>query len=165
MWNSVGKAIIVLMMLVLAGCNDDNAFFDTTGTGTEDGAVVLDELLRRAVQEELDAEATYRAVIETVGAVRPFTNIAESEAQHVQALEDLAQRYGVATDDLVVEPQASPSTRLAACELGTAAEEADIALYDELLPQVQGYPDVVQVLTNLRRASLEQHLPAFERCS
>lgn len=35
MWNSVGKAIIVLMMLVLAGCNDDNAFFDTTGTGTD----------------------------------------------------------------------------------------------------------------------------------
>lgn len=35
MWNSVGKAIIVLMMLVLAGCNDDNAFFDTTGTGAD----------------------------------------------------------------------------------------------------------------------------------
>lgn len=35
MWNSVGKVIIVLMMLVLAGCNDDNAFFDTTGTGTD----------------------------------------------------------------------------------------------------------------------------------
>ncbi len=35
MWNSVGKAVIVLMMLVLAGCNDDNAFFDTTGTGAD----------------------------------------------------------------------------------------------------------------------------------
>ncbi|MGE0370357.1 MAG: hypothetical protein AB7Q01_00555, partial [Gammaproteobacteria bacterium] len=35
MWNSVGKAVIVLMMLILAGCNEDNAFFDTTGTGTD----------------------------------------------------------------------------------------------------------------------------------
>jgi hypothetical protein len=38
MWNSLGRAVIVLMLLILAGCNDDNAFFDDNGTGTDASA-------------------------------------------------------------------------------------------------------------------------------
>jgi hypothetical protein len=38
MWNSLGRAVIVLMLLILAGCNDDNAFFDDNGTGTDTSA-------------------------------------------------------------------------------------------------------------------------------
>jgi hypothetical protein len=45
-----------------------------------------------------------------------------------------------------------------------AWEEATVALYDELLPQVAAYSDVVYVFTNLRSASRDNHLPAFERC-
>ncbi len=52
----------------------------------------------------------------------------------------------------------------ASCALGASAEIADAALYDELLPLVQAHPDVVQVMQSLRSASLDNHLPAFERC-
>lgn len=42
MWNSLGKAVIVLMLLVLAGCNEENAFFDdgTGGTGSTSAATI-----------------------------------------------------------------------------------------------------------------------------
>jgi hypothetical protein len=46
-----------------------------------------------------------------------------------------------------------------------ATEQATVALYDELLPQVAAYPDVEYVFTNLRSASQDNHLPAFERCA
>jgi hypothetical protein len=35
-------------------------------------------------------------------------------------------------------------------------------MYDEELVTVQKYPSLVQVFTNLRTASLDNHLPAFE---
>lgn len=38
MWKGLGRAVIVLMLLILAGCNDDNAFFDDTGSGTDASA-------------------------------------------------------------------------------------------------------------------------------
>ena len=36
---------------------------------------------------------------------------------------------------------------------------------DELLPQVTAWPDVTQVLQNLRAASQDSHLPAFQKCA
>ena len=52
----------------------------------------------------------------------------------------------------------------AACQTGVEAELADAALYDALAPQVQ-HADILRVFDNLQRASLENHLPAFERCN
>jgi hypothetical protein len=42
MWNSLGKAAIVLILLILAGCNEENAFFDdgTTGVGSTSAATL-----------------------------------------------------------------------------------------------------------------------------
>ncbi|MCI0536589.1 MAG: hypothetical protein L0Z50_15320, partial [Verrucomicrobiales bacterium] len=42
------------------------------------------------------------------------------------------------------------------------AEERNVALYDRLLSKVKAYPDLTLVFTNLRRASQENHLPAFK---
>jgi hypothetical protein len=50
-----------------------------------------------------------------------------------------------------------------ACAAGVAAEIADAALYDELMP-VTTHADLLQVYQNLQSASLENHLPAFEAC-
>lgn len=129
------------------------------------GSPELADVLRRAVEEERGAEATYRNVIVVLGAIRPFTNIADSEARHVASLEQLTTRYGVDVADMDPAGAPAPGTKSAACEVGVAAERADIALYDELLPRVTGYADVTQVLQNLRAASQDQHLPAFERCA
>ncbi|MEJ2205087.1 MAG: hypothetical protein P8170_13380 [Gemmatimonadota bacterium] len=54
-------------------------------------------------------------------------------------------------------------SRLAACEAGRDAEIANVALYDVLL--LLDLPnDVTTVFTNLRAASQDNHLPAFETC-
>lgn len=135
----------------------------TSAGGAADPSVTV--VLRRAVEEERHAEATYRNVIARLGDIRPFTQIAPSEAQHVAALERLASQYGVDVSDIRPTGEPSPATRGAACTLGVGAEQADIALYDELLPQVTAHPDVTTVLTALRAASADNHLPAFQRCA
>lgn len=135
----------------------------STGTATADAA--LTPILQRAVQEERHAEATYRNVIAALGAIKPFTNIADSESQHVASLVQLADKHQVDVSTIDPAGEVSPSTKTAACQLGVAAEQADIALYDELLPQVTAWPDVTQVLQNLRAASQDSHLPAFQKCA
>ena len=52
----------------------------------------------------------------------------------------------------------------AACTGGVAAEQENIAMYDRLLQQ-ELPADVQRVFQNLRTASLEHHLPAFENCA
>ena len=37
-------------------------------------------------------------------------------------------------------------------------------MYDRLLKLAIDYPDVQHVLMQLQRASIENHLPAFQRC-
>jgi hypothetical protein len=125
----------------------------------------LAEVIQRAVHEERNAEATYQNVIAALGPIQPFVNISDSEAQHVADLEQLARKYGVDISNITAAGAPSPADKRAACTMGVGAERADIALYDELLPLVTDHPDVVQVLTNLRTASQDNHLPAFERCA
>lgn len=64
----------------------------------------------------------------------------------------------------VVAPPVVPETRAECCRLGVAAEEDNIAMYDALLPVVKKR-DIKNVFTNLRAASLNNHLPAFTLCS
>jgi len=54
-------------------------------------------------------------------------------------------------------------SRKEACAIGAAAEIADAELYDVVMSQTER-SDLLRVYTNLQRASLEQHLPAFESC-
>ena len=49
-----------------------------------------------------------------------------------------------------------------AAQVGVFAENLNVAMYGTLLTQVAKYPSLVQVFTNLRAASLNKHLPAFE---
>jgi hypothetical protein len=55
------------------------------------------------------------------------------------------------------------ATLAQACAAGVDAELANIALYDELL-KGDLPADVRRVFENVRAASLNSHLPAFERC-
>lgn len=124
------------------------------------------EALNEVIQDEYHAYATYQAVIDQFGAVRPFSRIQLAEQQHIAALETLFNRYGLAVPEpepLAEQPQFV--NRAAACEAGVAAEVANYELYDRLMDQVAGYPDVVQVFTALRNASHYHHLPAFQRCA
>lgn len=52
----------------------------------------------------------------------------------------------------------------AACEASVAAEIANGDLYERLF-KTELRPEILNVLTNLQDASLERHLPAFQRCA
>jgi len=122
------------------------------------------DALRAALDDEHRAWATYDQVIRDFGEVTPFSNIREAEARHIEALRALFSRYGLIVPE---NPWPDNVTRYAnlqqACEAGMAAEIENVALYKQLLASTQR-PDILAVFRNLREASQERHLPAFQRC-
>ena len=124
------------------------------------------QAMTNGIMDEYNAYNTYQQVIDQFGEVRPFVNIQQAEAQHISAWEMLFTRYGVdipeapAVDDSLVFDSLSD-----ACTLAADAEVANFGLYDDMLETLADYPDMVQVVTNLRNASEFNHLVAFERCA
>jgi hypothetical protein len=124
-------------------------------------------LLGAAVQEEYKAEMLYRSVLGAFGPdTAPFALIAEAEARHVEALQMLFTRRGLAPPTSVWSPSGFPpfASVAAACAAGVVAETEDAASYTPYLQRDDLPQDVRNVFTRLQRASLENHLPAFERC-
>jgi hypothetical protein len=123
------------------------------------------DALQKAILEEYGALNLYNSVIEQFGDVIPFSQIARSEQQHVNALVRQAEKYGV---DVPANPglTAAPTfaTLTDACQAGVDAEKADAALYDELIP-VTTHTDLIRVYQNLQSASLNNHLVEFETCN
>lgn len=124
----------------------------------------LSTALTSAYQAETAALATYRNVVSTLGSVLPFPNVITAEQQHVSTLTGLFAHYGLAVPTSGTG-QTSPSTRTAACQLGVTVEQQIISLYDTQLPKVSAYPDVTTAFTNLKAASQNDHLPAFQHCA
>lgn len=128
------------------------------------------EAIRTALNDEYRAEAFYAAVIRKFGEVRPFANIIEAERRHAQRLERLLEAAGqpaphnpYLTGELA--PPKVPDTLVDACRIGVEAEIENAALYDSaLIPVVQGFPEVEAAMRDLRAASQDNHLPAFQRC-
>ena len=126
--------------------------------------------LLRALDDEYKAYATYQVIIDKFGEIRPFSNIKDAEARHIDAVKYLLEKYNIpapANKYLTANyrPNAPQSVK-AACEAGRDAEIANAALYDrELFPMVKGYDDITMVFQNLRDASQYRHLAAFERCA
>ena len=124
----------------------------------------LANILLDALEDERKAEATYAAVIEKFGPVRPFSNIIEDEQRHAAALERQLARLGI---DVPPDPWtgkvAAPASLAQACESAVQGEIENIALYDRLIPMVDD-PAARQVMENLQAASRERHLPAFRQC-
>lgn len=120
--------------------------------------------LQDAILEEYGALNLYQGVMDTLGAGLPFTQIARSEQQHVNALLRQAQIYGVeAPANPGLAQPVSFDSLAEACQAGVQAEIADAALYDTL-KAVTTHTSLLQVYDNLQSASLNQHLPAFEAC-
>jgi hypothetical protein len=124
-----------------------------------------EQALRDALDDEYRAWATYDQVIRDFGAERPFINIREAEARHIEALRTLFQRYelGIPENNYLDQVPHFESMRQA-CEAGIEAEVENAALYERLL-QSTDRADILAVFGNLQRASQERHLPAFRRCA
>ena len=111
---------------------------------------------------EYAAYAAYSAVIDEFGEVEPYVTIRAAELRHVEALTRQLERRGVTVpDNPYLGKVAAPADLATAATAWADGEVANVALYDELLTRVTGDTTSTRVLTNLRRASLEMHLPAF----
>ena len=123
------------------------------------------QALDLAMDDELKARATYRAVIERFGPVRPFINIEASEERHIQALTRQYERLGLSVP---ADPWAgrveAPEDLTEACRAGVQAELENVELYERLFAMTED-PQVLYVFGRLLAASQERHLRAFIRCA
>ena len=119
--------------------------------------------IHEALDDEYKARATYAAVIERFGAVRPFVNIVAAEDRHARALERLLAKDGLPIPaDRWTGRVTAPDSLQQAYALGVRAEIDNRAMYDRL-ERMTARPDVLRVFGNLRAASQDNHLPAFQR--
>lgn len=153
-----------LLILGAAGCGDDDS--GPTPLAPTDVTADLRAALERSIQDEYRAETTYQGVVNDLGEILPFVNVLTAEQRHSTTIAQLFTKRGLTapgsewTLDQVPHFIAVP----AACGAAATAERDNIAMYDELLRS--NLPaDVRLVFENNRRASLQNHLPAFERCS
>jgi hypothetical protein len=123
--------------------------------------------LLEAIDEEYLARDTYQAILDKLGPdVIPFSKIVLSEQQHVDTVAALFVKYGLPTPSDLVEANPQFETKREACQIGVDAELHDIGLYDRLLASGDiEHADLIQVFTDLRAASLNNHWPAFDRCN
>lgn len=111
---------------------------------------------------EYAAAASYMAVLDEYGSVEPYATILEAELRHISALTRQLERLGVVVpDNPYIGEISAPANLTLAAEAWAEGEILNVAMYDELISQVSD-SQVVKVLTNLRRSSLESHLPAFQ---
>jgi len=118
-------------------------------------------ILTEFLIDEHKALATYESIMSDFGAIQPFASIARAEEQHIAALERVFSRYDVTLPQIPTFDIPSFGSPEEAAAAAVQAEIDNAALYDRLLGGIDN-PDVVQVAGNLRDASLNNHLPAFE---
>lgn len=157
------------VLCCIIACSDSDEQQGSAG-GSSGGVVPsinndLSAFLDLAIADEYKARNTYQRVIDAFGNVRPFVNIKRSEEQHIQLLAGLYRTYGFSVPSNDGSGLPAPASLSAACQVGVEAEIANGALYAELLAGTKEYQDVQDVFVRLRDASLNQHLPAFQRCA
>jgi predicted nucleic acid-binding protein len=111
---------------------------------------------------EYAAAAMYQAVIDEFGDVEPYVSIKEGEERHIGALTRQLERMGYEVpDNPYLGEVLAPADLQTAAEAWAEGEIVNVDMYDELLTQTDD-ETLIRVLENLRRASLESHLPLFE---
>jgi len=126
---------------------------------------IVEQVLRIACYDEYRANAYYKKVIEAYGAVMPFSNIVQAEVRHFTAIEQLCKKYGVTppVNNWYNKIEIAP-TLAGCCQDGVDAENANIEMYEKLLPYVM-QDDIRDVFYKEQAASYNQHLPAFIQCT
>ncbi|MBS1795525.1 MAG: DUF2202 domain-containing protein [Acidobacteria bacterium] len=119
-----------------------------------------------ALADERRAEAVYQAIINKFGQVRPFVNIVEAERRHQSKLMPLFEKYGIEVpkNEFDADKIRIPESLIDSCKKGIEAEKANAAMYDKFFQFVKE-EDIRETFAYLQRASLQNHLPAFQRCS
>jgi hypothetical protein len=125
-----------------------------------DPEIVLAALM--GPEGEYSAAASYLAVLDKYGSVEPYQTIYQAELRHIDALIRQLERLG---EDVPENPYlgqiTAPDDLVAAAEAWAIGEVLNVELYDLLISKTEN-ESLLKVLGNLRSASLESHLPAFE---
>ena len=125
-----------------------------------DTEIVLAALM--GPEGEYAAAASYLAVLDKYGSVEPYQTIYQAELRHIDALIRQLERLG---EEVPENPYlgkiTAPDDLVSAAEAWAVGEVLNVELYDQLISKTQN-ANLLNVLGNLRIASLESHLPAFE---
>ena len=123
----------------------------------------VEEMLQFAIQDEYLAKAQYSLVMDTFGELRPFSNIVQSEAQHIALLRPLFTDRGWNVPEDESRPHlVTPQNFTEALNLAEQAEVDNIAMYEHFLNQKNIPDDLKSVFERLLAAS-RRHLNAFRR--
>ena len=184
------KKIVLVLAVALVGLgfvatsNDSNGFFEnssqvdiptsspiSTPDSSREVSAPLDDQAALAWKALMDptgeyaAFAMYSAVIEQFGEVEPYVSIRAAEQRHIDALIRQLSRYGVTVPGNPYLGNVEAPNDLATAANNWATGEIDnVALYDDLLALTQD-SNLVRVFNNLKDASLNMHLPMFEKAA
>ena len=152
---------LVILSALAVGCDSS----PTNGGAQEVDPRVL-EAMADAIQDEFRAEMIYERVLEEHGSIRPFYNIIHAEERHSEAIARLYQSRGLEVPGSRWSWDQIPSFpgMEEACQAGVAAEMENAEIYEEFFSLDLPF-DVRRVFENNQAASLNNHLPAFQRCS
>jgi hypothetical protein len=111
---------------------------------------------------EYAAAASYAAVLDEYGMVEPYGTIYQAELRHIDALIRQLERAG---EPVPANPYLgkidAPADLTTAAKAWAQGEVLNVELYDDLIARTTN-ANLLNVLGNLRSASLDSHLPAFE---
>jgi len=111
---------------------------------------------------EYAAAASYLAVLKKYGNVEPYQTIYQAELRHIDALIRQLERQGeVVPENPYLGKITAPEDLVSAAKAWAEGEVLNVELYDQLISKTDN-ESLLKVLGNLRSASLESHLPAFE---
>jgi hypothetical protein len=175
--------ILLITTVILAGCSvpvmedpttdptesSESSTSPSTETETSDPVikdVMTDtEIVLAALMGpdgEYAAAASYLAVLDKYGSVEPYQTIYQAELRHIDALIRQLERQGeVVPENPYLGKITSPEDLVSAAEAWAIGEVLNVELYDQLISKTDN-ENLLKVLGNLRSASLDSHLPAFE---
>lgn len=111
---------------------------------------------------EYAAAASYEAVLNKYGTVEPYATIYQAELRHIDALIRQLEKAGVAVPaNPYTGKITAPGDLTTAAKAWAEGEILNVELYDDLIKRTTN-ENLLKVLGNLRSASLDSHLPAFE---
>ena len=151
----------VATIVGLAACDSDSSALAPV---TEEEAVLV--AMEAGIQDEFRAELIYQKVLDDFGLVLPFKNIINAEVRHSEAIAGLYVARGLPVPESRWTPDDIPgfSSVREACQAGVVAEIENAEIYERYL-DLPFPEDVMTVFESNWAASVERHLPAFERCS
>jgi hypothetical protein len=174
---------MLIATVILAGCsapatedstkdpNESSEVSESPSETTEDSNPVIKDVMTdteivlaalMGPDGEYAAAASYLAVLDEYGSVEPYQTIYQAELRHIDALIRQLERLG---EEVPENPYlgkiTAPDNLVTAAAAWAEGEVLNVELYDRLISKTEN-ENLLKVLGNLRSASLDSHLPAFE---